>query len=440
MYFQTLLLLLIASLSPPINVCRADEPVTSPASSVLLEAASDRLPNTAPLALDQPLDVHLVDGVRRFCLRQLEVPPARRDSPWNRPDLGLPALDDLLQAKRERFRAAIGAVDPRSTRDGEGDLGFELLESLERSSVVARLPGIVARAVRWQVLDGVTAEGLILIPDQIRAVVVAIPDADWTPEAFCGIVPGVATSARFPRQLAAAGCLVIVPTLISRDDQLSGHPRVGYTNLPHREYLYRQSFVVGRHVIGYEVQKVLAAVDLAERLRPRNIANSPAPTTIAHLRYPLGVAGVGEGGLLALYSAAIDPRVDACWVAGYFEERAGVWREPIYRNLWGLLAEFDDVELAGLIAPRRLTIEACACVEVVGPPPPRKDGEPAPPLGQSTLVRWPVFRRNSAESNPSTHAATLRRRRVYWSAAPTARGPQAHPPRMATFWKDWASS
>ena len=61
------------------------------------------------------------------------------------------------------------------------------------------------------------------------------------------------------------------------------------TNQPHREWLYRMSFEVGRHIIGYEVQKVLAAVDWFEQENARQTA-------------PIGVAGYGEGGLMAFYS------------------------------------------------------------------------------------------------------------------------------------------
>ena len=37
------------------------------------------------------------------------------------------------------------------------------------------------------------------------------------------------------------------------------------TNMPHREWLYRQAYEMGRHLIGYEIQKVLALVDWFKR-------------------------------------------------------------------------------------------------------------------------------------------------------------------------------
>jgi hypothetical protein len=47
-----------------------------------------------------------------------------------------------------------------------------------------------------------------------------------------------------------------------------GNPRLHLTNEPHRELIYRMSYQMGRHIIGYEVQKVLAAVDWFERKSP----------------------------------------------------------------------------------------------------------------------------------------------------------------------------
>ncbi|NQV23965.1 MAG: dienelactone hydrolase family protein [Rhodopirellula sp.] len=320
-------------------------------------AAEKTLPNTQPLTIEQPLDEFMIDGIDRFCLRELAASPARRAELWNRDFSSPEAYQKSIAANRERFREYIGAVDSRVTQSAPETFRFELLDSLEQSSVVARSSDVTVHAVRWQVLDGVTVEGLLLQPKNISAAVVAVPDADWTPEEFVGLDGSIPESARLPWRLAKEGCLVVVPMLISRSDEFSGSPYVAYTNQTHREFIYRQAFEMGRHVIGYEVQKILAAVDLLEQFAGQ-----------AKHEWPIGVAGIGEGGLLALYSAALDPRIDATLVSGYFSTRESVWEEPIYRNVWGLLTEFGDAELAGLIAPRSLTIEACAVPESAGPP------------------------------------------------------------------------
>lgn len=331
----------------------------------MLMAADGSLPGTKPLSLPGPLDVVMVDGIDRYCLRELAESPKRREAMWKRDYSSAEAYQKSVAGNRERFLKYIGAVDARVPNSA-----IEMLVTTERGSKVAQTEMFEVHAVRWKALDGLTAEGLLLQPMKgAKARVVALPDADWTPEQFAGLAAGVAPVSQLPKRLAENGVQVLVPTLISRDDTFSGSPYVAFTNQPHREYVYRMSFEMGRHVIGYEVQKVLAAVDIFTQLNAAEKSD-----------LPLGVAGVGEGGLLALYSGAADPRIDTVLVSGYFQQREGVWEEPIYRNVWALLTEFGDAELASLIAPRTLVVEACGVPETKGPaaPKPGRRGGAAP--------------------------------------------------------------
>jgi dienelactone hydrolase len=115
------------------------------------------------------------------------------------------------------------------------------------------------------------------------------------------------------------------------------------------------AYEMGRHIIGYEVQKARAAVTWLKQ---------------ENKHVPVAVYGYGEGGLVALYSAALDERIDVTAVSGYFGPREQLWREPIYRNVFGLLREFGDAELARLIAPRFLLVDAGTGPTVEGPPAP----------------------------------------------------------------------
>jgi hypothetical protein len=141
------------------------------------------------------------------------------------------------------------------------------------------------------------------------------------------------------------------------------------TNQPHREFLYRMAFEVGRHIIGYEVQKVLAVIDWFEQ-------QNDARQVIS------GVMGHGEGGLLALYAGALDSRIDRTVVSGYFQSRQELWREPIYRDVWGLLREHGDADLMALIALSQLIVEASAGPEISGPPAETSDRKGATPNGR----------------------------------------------------------
>ena len=297
---------------------------------------------------------------------------------WKRDYRSKELYDASVATNRDRFRTIIGATDQRVAATA-----IELDGTTSTAALVSKGPGYQVLAVRWQVFEGVTGEGLLLQPDSPPvARIIAIPDAEWSPEMLIGLSSGVPPSSQFARRLAENGCEVLVPVLIDRgdawsvaqgikmtnEDYWSGARLLRMTNQPHREFIYRMAFDVGRHIIGYEVQKVLAAVDWFTQ------ENKEHPVSI-------GVIGNGEGGLLALYSGALDSRIDATLVSGYFQSRQEVWKEPLYRDVWGLLPEFGDAELAGLIAPRTLIVEASTAPTVKGPPPETAERKYAAPTG-----------------------------------------------------------
>ncbi len=309
------------------------------------------LPGTDPLTAQGDLAAQMVQGIDRFLTTETAAAVARRETHWAPDFSSREAYEDSLASNRARLRHLVGVVDakPKPRMDG-----FVLDATTERASLVASTEAYEIHAVRWPVLPGVNGEGLIFEPKtEPKANVIALPDADWSPEMLAGLAPGVPESSQFARRLAENGCRVLVPVLIDRKDTWSGHPGIRYTNQPHREFIYRMAYELGRHIIGYEVQKVLAAIDWFDRERPRK---------------PLGVIGYGEGGLLAFFSAAVDTRIDATVVSGYFGASGETWRQPIYRNVWGHLSEFGDEGLAKLVAPKTLVVEASDAPKVNGPP------------------------------------------------------------------------
>lgn len=317
---------------------------------------------TTLLKIDKPLDEWMVEGIDRFCLKEIATAREQRESRWKRDTSSLDAYENSLKPYRDKFRTNIGAVDARV-----GKIQFEL----PLQTTAASGGKYSVQSNRWPVLPGITAEGLVLVPSsEWKGMLIALPDARWTPDVFAGAAPGAAAAAsKLPQKMAENGFLVVIPTLISRDDDFAGNPEVAMTNQSNREWVYRSAFELGRHVAGYEVQKVLAAVDLLTGLN-----------TAAGKSLPICVAGVGDGGQIALYSAALDPRIGAVLVSGYFQPREGVWQEPIDRNVWRLLTEFGDAEIAGMIAPRPLIIEACEVPATTGPLPtkPGRRGGAAP--------------------------------------------------------------
>lgn len=283
-------------------------------ASLLFAAA---LPGTTPLTRPGDLALQMVEGIDQYLARRTTT--AQPTAP---PD-------------RLRFRHIIGLADKRLPK----------IDLVKRAQL-AQTAQYEIHHVRWEVFENVDADGLLIEPkSKPTCHAIALPDADQTPEQI----------ARFYAvRLAENGCRVLIPALIDRKDDFSGNPEINrLTNQPHREYIYRMAFQAGRHIIGYEVQKVLAAVDWFQQQDPK---------------LPIKLSGYGEGGLVAFYAAAADERIHTTVVSGYFRNRRNLHAEPIYRNVWGLLPNYGDAEIARLIAPRRLIIEAQRHPNVQGPP------------------------------------------------------------------------
>jgi len=327
------------------------------------------LSGTSQLTFEGDLAAQMVEDLDNYTSRAIKIAAEKRETLWHRDYSSHTAYIESVEPNRQRFIQQIGCYDERLPIDALTYHG-----TTKDDAQIASGENFSVSRVRWQVFDEVEGEGLLLEPNdktQVVAQVVALPDADWTPEMLAGVTDELPSSAQFARRLATAGCRVVIPLLINRDDTFSGNPKIGrFTNQPHREFIYRMAYQLGRHIIGYEVQKVLSLVDW-----------------MTSYDKPIGVMGYGEGGLIAFYSATVDTRIQATVVSGYFQSREDVWREPIYRNVWGLLHEFGDAEIASLIAPRPLIIETSRGPEVMGPPPAR-DGRGGAAPGQ--LVSPPV--------------------------------------------------
>jgi len=306
-------------------------------------AEGETLPGTAPLTWTGDLSAKMLDGCHAFIDRKLADSIQSRRQYWRRDFSSREAYEKSIAENRRRFARQIGTVDERLP------VVMERFGDDDNPALVAKAAKFSIYQVRWPVLEGMDGEGLLLEPAGAPlADVVVLTDADQTPEQACGLAPGIPAEQRLVRKLAALGCRVVVPALIDRGDRFTGNPISGRPNpgYSHREWIYRQAFHMGRHVIGYEVQKVLAAADWLKRTGAPGVK--------------LGVAGYGEGGLIAFYAAAVDPRIDAALVSGYFRSRQDLAEEPLERNVWALMHEFGDAEIASLIAPRSLTVEYSA--------------------------------------------------------------------------------
>jgi dienelactone hydrolase len=316
------------------HVCVADDLVQLTGTATL-EASADR-------------SAQMVAGIGKWLEDETARIAAARGEEW-RHATNSPEWLSFAETKRALHRQQLGIVDARTSSRFEESR----LISPDRVPPTGSEQGSAALTwnhVRWPVFDGVHGEGILYMPPSPRVFAIILPDADELPE-----------ENRLAREFANRGCLVLVPVLIDRRDTWSGNETLQrFTNQPHREWIYRQAFEMGRTLIGFEVEKVRAAIDAASAEPPWREATAR-----------IIVAGRGEGGLIALHAAVADTRIGATMISGYFGARERLFEEPIYRNVFGLLRDFGDAELATLIAPRPVIVDRTAVPAVNGPPAPR---------------------------------------------------------------------
>ena len=314
------------------------------------------LPGTRPLVRTGDIASELVAGVDRFLLKQIEGSTPSREKHWKRDFASSAAYEASVEPNRKRLAHILGVREPLASFDSVAltdGVGFTVAE--------AATEPFTLRNIRWPAFADVTGEGLEAVPlkpdgSSSLATIVVIPDADQTPEQLFGMMPGLPAASQVARRLAQNGYHVIVPVLIDR----TVTPRNGRARLTSREFIYRSAFELGRHIIGYEVLKVLSLVNHVT-------GRGPAQGQAGECR--VGLFGYGEGGAIALYAAALDRRIHAVCVSGYFDDRNDTWRQPVDRNVFGrLLEQFGDAEISSLIVPRTLIVEAAKAPEVVIPP------------------------------------------------------------------------
>lgn len=325
-------------------------------------------------------------GIDEFVTNYTKEIIGNRERFWERDFSSWEAYQSSIQLNRQHLGEILGIKGPRSLPQ------LKIKSKPGHKTMVAETSKCAIYEVEWQVQEGLIAEGLLLLPKgKVLSSIVVVPDADELAESYAGMVVG---GNGLALRLAEGGAQVLIPILINRDTQFSGSDALtsrapwmdnkvsssAWTNETHREWIHRQSYVMGQHIIGMEAQKIMSAIDWLRKTNPD---------------LKVGVMGYGEGGLLAMYTAALDQRIDAACVSGYFGPREDLWQEPIYRNVWGLLKEFGDAEIASMIAPRKLIVEQSPVPNIKEPRTPTKEqqdhalpGELRTPSGEAVKAEF----------------------------------------------------
>ncbi len=289
-------------------------------------AAQDTLPGTTRWNFPADIAAEQYAELRTYFESKIAEAAKNRQPPFD------------LDASRRELRKLIGANDP-------------FLEPEAKTEPLSDFGPFTAKLVDWPVLRGgntpptqgtptnlVREYGVLLLPkaDGSHPAVIVVPDANQSAADLCGVTQRLPRAQQTARDFAEKGYVVFSPFFTQR--RAFSEP---WTD--DRSWLFRLAYQTGHHPIGSEVQQISSAYDFLKSLPLVDSAR-------------IAVAGADQGGLIALYAAALDDRLDAALVSRYFDRREKLYDEPEDRIVWNLLRRFGDAEIASLIAPRDLLI------------------------------------------------------------------------------------
>ena len=305
------------------------------------------LPGTRPWSVPAGIPGEIMAGAQAWVEKKIAQAAEQRGRQWQYDFTSKASFERAISPQRERFKNILG-LSSADTEDQLYYLGLkdtfvpgkvESWSALGEAPLVAATPSYNIRQVRWTSEPGVWGEGLLLEPKHpIGLTCLVLGHDQQTPEQLCGLAKGLSPLAQVARRLAEGGATVLVPVLIHRHYLFEDQNQ----QQSYREWLHRQAYHLGRHLIGFELQKIFAAITWLKTRRPKD---------------KIAAVGYGDGGMLALYGGALDTRLDGALVSGYFDQREHCWQEPLDRHIWDVLTTFGDAELAAMFGVRPLIIE-----------------------------------------------------------------------------------
>ena len=152
-------------------------------------------------------------------------------------------------------------------------------------------------------------------------------------------------NADYGHQLALRGYVVLAPDLRGFGERTDWNP----PNIYHCDYSQMHTTMLGIDMLALDLWDLARGLDV--------LAEHPLVDAGR-----LGMVGLSQGGTCTLFLTAIDARIRAAVVSGYFSSihasAAIPWNMCGSQVLRGMLGEFEHVDVAALVAPRSLLVEA----------------------------------------------------------------------------------
>lgn len=250
---------------------------------------------------------------------------------------------------REKLTALLGGFPAQAC-----DLSPRLLDSREEA-------GFTCEQIAIQTQPGEFMPCLVLIPRhkrgaRLKPVIALHGHGTWggeaivkTPDDPLGADFNQELNYDYAGQLVKRGYMVFVPELRGFGKRLEG---AGYQEgeeqwLSSCYAIGVNALLLGKTLLGLRVYDIMRLIDY--------IRTRPEPLTET-----LGCVGLSGGGMLTLFSTALDSRITCAVVSGYFNtfrDSIMAVRHCLCNFVPGIVRVAEMADIAGLVAPRPLLIE-----------------------------------------------------------------------------------
>jgi len=239
-------------------------------------------------------------------------------------------------------------------RVGASDFDVHMIETVKE-------PGYTRELLVIQTQPGEYMPVYVLIPENVsspyRPVIALHGHENWGGEGLVGIKQreNVAYHNDYGRQLALHGFLVFAPVLRGFAQRLEASlpPYEQLQSEPQRltnscKEVSLNLLLAGKTLLGLRVWDIMRLIDY--------IRTRPEPMTET-----LGCVGLSGGGTVTLFTTALESRITCVVVSGYYNSfRASIMSidHCPCNYVPGILQYAEMADIAGLIAPRPLLVEA----------------------------------------------------------------------------------
>jgi hypothetical protein len=282
---------------------------------------------------ETPLIQEQYSQLERHYDRLIAESEARRGSKWNRDFTSVDRYLASVEPHRKRFIELMGGFPPEKTplKPRREVIGAGDLYRTER--------------VWLEAVPGVEVYGVLLTPKRPgrHPALICQHGMGGSPAMTAGLTERDDYLRRFGAQAAERGYVVFAPYLVNDAAQ--------------RSRLHRKAISVGTTLQILEQWKIVRVTDFLASLSEVDATR-------------IGMYGISWGGRMTLYASAIDPRLAAAAVSGYFNQTtkkqfqfstystAYIDTSEEYAFFQSFINEFSDADLASLVAPRPLFIES----------------------------------------------------------------------------------